>query len=267
VILKGRLAVAAILLPVLYGLIVFLPPFLFFLLAVAAILTAQYEFYRLYDRNGSTAIFLALILGFLLLCRFYFVFPLSFELLVSAILMILLIFQLFFFRNIQSSLPDSSALFISIFYPAGFLGYLIALRLLPDGVGLILFLLFVVWGGDAGAYYAGRSIGGKKLYPAVSPNKTVSGAIGGLLTSVLGGAIAKLLFSPSPFTWNETILLSLLLGGMGQLGDLSESLFKRSAGVKDSSAFVPAHGGILDKLDGVAFSAPLLYYYLFFARG
>ena len=182
VILKSRLAVAAILLPVLYGLIGFLSPFLFFLFATAAILTAQYEFYRLYYRNGSPAIFLALILGFLLLCRFYFAFPLSFELLVSAILMILLIFQLFFFRNIQASLLDSSVLFIGIFYLAGFLGHIIAIRQRPDGIGFIFFLLFVVWGGDAGAYYTGRSIGGKKLYPAVSPNKTVSGAIGGLLT-------------------------------------------------------------------------------------
>jgi len=265
---ESRLGIAVLLLPVLYFLITLLPPFPFFLLVTIAVLTAQYEFYKLYYRNENPkAIFLGLILGGLVLSRFYFTLPVSSDTVISTILMIVLIFQLFFFRTIQQSLLDSAILFMGIFYLAGFLGYLIAIRQIETG--FIFFLLFVVWGGDAGAYYIGRSIGGTKLYPIVSPNKTVSGAIGGLLTSLAGGCIAKLLFISSsfPLTWKEAVFLSLLLGGVGQLGDLVESLFKRSTGVKDSGVLVPAHGGILDKLDGVAFAAPVLYHCLIFAQG
>jgi phosphatidate cytidylyltransferase len=266
---QSRLAVAALLLPILYLLISYLPSFLFFLLVSAAILRAQYEFYRLYFRQNTPLVYLGLCLGFLLLCWLYFTPPLSFALLAISILLALLIFQLFFFQHIQNALLDSSVLFMGIFYLACFLGHCIAIRQQTEGVGFIFFLLFVIWGGDAGAYYVGRSIGGMKLYPVVSPNKTVSGAIGGLLISVAGGVLARRLFIAEsfPFTWGEVVLLSLILGGVGQLGDLVESLFKRSAGVKDSSGLVPAHGGLLDKLDGVAFAAPLLYYYLVFIQG
>jgi phosphatidate cytidylyltransferase len=111
----------------------------------------------------------------------------------------------------------------------------------------------------------GRSVGGPKLYSAISPNKTVSGSIGGFFASLAGGAIAKLFFV-SVLSWGEVTALSLLLGGVGQLGDLVESMFKRSSGVKDSSSIIPAHGGAMDKLDGVAFATPLLYYCIVWLR-
>ncbi len=264
---ENRLAVAALLIPVLYLLITALTPFFFSLLVTAAILRAQYEFYKLYyQQEPPPAVYLGLILGFLLSCQFYFNAPLSFGILFVLILMVILVFHLFFFRQIPLSLADSAVLFMGVFYLAGFLGYLIPIRQMAEGAGFILFLLSVVWGGDAGAYYVGRRIGGKKLYPAVSPNKTVSGSIGGLLASLLGGSLAKLFFLPV-LPWGEMVVLSLFLGGAGQLGDLVESMFKRSGGVKDSSGLIPAHGGALDKLDGVAFAAPLLYYCLVWIKG
>lgn len=259
--LESRLAIAAILVPVLYLLITQLPPFFFFLFVTVVILRAQYEFYKLYFSQPETpkVVYLGLIAGFLLLCKLQFNLAQWTGPLTSFILMMILIYTLFCFREIQTSLTDSAVIFIGIFYLAGFLGYLVAIRQMDEA--LILFLLLVVWGGDAGAYYVGRAVGGKKLYPVISPNKTVSGSIGGLFASVLGGSIAKLFFV-SVLSWEAVIVLSLLLGGIGQLGDLVESMFKRAGGVKDSSGLIPAHGGVFDKLDGVAFATPLLYYCL-----
>ena len=266
VLLKSRLFIAAILVPVLYLAITTSTPLFFFLMVSTAILLGQYEFYRLYfPVNGTGAIAVGLICELLLLFGFY-LHPSSillFEILQVIILLTILIFHLFYARTIQQALSDAGVVLMGVFY-LGLLGHLIMIRQRPAGIGFLLFLLFVVWGGDAGAYYVGRSVGGRKLYPAVSPNKTVSGAIGGLLVSVLSCAIAKLFLMADlvAFPWSDALALSLVLGIAGQLGDLTESLFKRSAGVKDSGGIIPAHGGVLDKLDGVAFSAPLLYYYL-----
>jgi phosphatidate cytidylyltransferase len=105
-------------------------------------------------------------------------------------------------------------------------------------------------------------MGRRKLYPAVSPNKTVEGSFGGLVGSFIAGALGKMVLI-SFFSWSDLLFLSLLLGVFGQLGDLTESMMKRSAGVKDSSGLIPAHGGLLDKLDSVAFAAPVFYYYLY----
>lgn len=270
---QSRLAIAIILLPILYSLLRFLPPFSFFLFLSAIILRVQYEFYRLFFQGRANgAVTLGLGLGFLLsICFFQEAFfaeealiPLN--MVFFAALMGILMYTLFSLRDIKSALADSAVLFLGVMYISGFLSHLIFIRHIPDGQSLIVFLLLVIWGGDAGAYYIGKAIGKRKLYPRVSPNKTVEGSIGGLLGSFLGGGLAKLTFL-SLFSWGELLLVSLLLGGFGQLGDLTESLLKRSAGVKDSSSLVAAHGGLFDKLDSIAFAAPVFYYYLFFVKG
>jgi phosphatidate cytidylyltransferase len=119
---------------------------------------------------------------------------------------------------------------------------------LVGGRGTLLWLLGIVWATDIGAYAAGRSIGGPKLAPRLSPNKTWSGLGGGLVSAALVGLIAAWL-SGAP-----AVALSLLSGGLAvvaQLGDLAESLAKRHFGVKDSSNLIPGHGGLLDRLDGL----------------
>lgn len=267
--LENRLAVAAPLIPALYFLITMAPPLLFFLVAAAGILRAQFEFYKLYfTEKTSSAVYpqrtflFGLTCGGIVLCLFYLNAPPIFFMAVCfLILMAILFFNLFFFREIKLALLDSAVLYAGVFYLAGFLGHLILIRQMPEGAGLILFLLSVVWGNDAGAYYIGRSIGGKKLYPAISPGKTVSGSMGGFFFGCLAGALVKIFFHLT-FSWLTVIALSLVLVAVAQLGDLVESMCKRSAGVKDSGGIIPAHGGLFDKLDGVAFAAPLLYYYL-----
>jgi phosphatidate cytidylyltransferase len=134
---------------------------------------------------------------------------------------------------------------------------LIWLRSLPDlGWGLLLGLLVVVWTTDTAAYVAGRSLGGPRLAPAVSPSKTWSGLCGGVLGAALVGALAAwLLGSGRPA---QAAGLGAILAAVSQLGDLIESAFKRLAGVKDSGSLIPGHGGILDRVDGLLLAAPVL---------
>jgi phosphatidate cytidylyltransferase len=268
---SSRLTTAVVLLPILYLLIQYLPPFLFFLFAAAVVLRVQYEFYLLFFRNREMVpIFLGLALGFLFSWSFYradlFWEGRSAPAVVTLSLMAVLIVTLFSFRDIKTTLVHSAAVFLGVVYISGFLSHLIFLRQMAHGSALILFLLLIVWAGDAAAYYVGRSMGRHPLYPEVSPNKTIEGAVGGLAGSFLGTLAAQFTFLPI-FSGLDFVLVPLIVGGMGQLGDLTESMMKRSAGVKDASSLIPAHGGLFDKLDSVAFAAPVLYYYLLWVKG
>ena len=143
------------------------------------------------------------------------------------------------------------------------LGHLILVRGEPHGSEWILLLLVIVMSGDSAAFYIGTSFGRRKLYPIVSPNKSVEGALGGLGGSIVGAIAAKYIFF-AELTITDAVVMALVLGVLGQVGDLFESLLKRSFGVKDSGSIVPGHGGILDRLDSILFAAPALFYYAWF---
>ncbi len=121
------------------------------------------------------------------------------------------------------------------------------------GRGNVIFLIVAVWASDSAAYLAGRALGGPRLWPAVSPGKTWSGAVGGLFGAMLVGVLAAWLV-PAP--WAGAALVAGMLGILAQAGDLLESGIKRRFGVKDSSQLIPGHGGLLDRLDGLLASAP-----------
>ncbi len=118
----------------------------------------------------------------------------------------------------------------------------------------VLFLVVVVWASDIGAYAAGRLLGGRKLAPAISPGKTWSGAVGGLLAAMLVGEVAGRLLAAGP--GGQAAMVAGLLGVSAQAGDLLESAVKRHFGVKDSGQLIPGHGGLLDRLDGLLTAAP-----------
>ena len=118
----------------------------------------------------------------------------------------------------------------------------------------VLFLVVVVWASDVGAYAAGRWLGGRKLAPAISPGKTWSGAVGGLLAAMLVGEAAARLLAVGPA--GRAAVVAGLLGVSAQAGDLLESAVKRHFGVKDSGRLIPGHGGLLDRLDGLLTAAP-----------
>ena len=138
----------------------------------------------------------------------------------------------------------------------------LALRVAPGGA-LLIFPLVITWASDIGAYFVGRAIGGRKLLPSVSPGKTVAGAIGGLVASMLVSyAYARFVLVPVAslgFTPWGALLFGALISVAAQVGDLFESLIKREGGVKDSSRIIPGHGGILDRFDSLLFVLPVAY--------
>ena len=129
---------------------------------------------------------------------------------------------------------------------------LVYLRNLPMGFAATLYLLAIVWGMDIGAYVVGRLVGGAKLAPVISPNKTWSGFFGGM---VLGGLCAMVVLLLNHQNVIAGLLFAFLLGAVAQGGDLFKSFFKRRAGVKDCGNIIPGHGGVLDRIDGLVFAA------------
>jgi phosphatidate cytidylyltransferase len=140
------------------------------------------------------------------------------------------------------------------------LGHALLLQRLPGGEGLILFLVGVTWAGESAAFAVGSLVGRHRLAPRVSPGKTVEGALAQLVVSV---AAAVLLSGfAAGLTTVQAAGAGMLLGIVGQAGDLAESLIKRSLGVKDAGQIIPGHGGLLDRLDGLLFNTPALVYYV-----
>ncbi len=138
------------------------------------------------------------------------------------------------------------------------------LYLMFPGGHALFFLLTVVWAGDTGAYFSGITFGRHKLAPWLSPKKSIEGALGGLLASVLAG-VGYTRFFPSAFaslSMSELVLVGGVAGVFGQIGDLIESLWKRFSMVKDSSTLLPGHGGFLDRVDGLLFAGPLTWFIL-----
>lgn len=130
----------------------------------------------------------------------------------------------------------------------------------PDGPQWILFTLIVVMIGDTAAYIVGKSIGKTKLCPEISPNKTVEGAVASTIASVIAGVITGYYLLPA-YSWFELAGVAFVMSALGQIGDLFESLIKRSFAVKDSGAFLPGHGGLLDRLDSLIFPLVFIAYY------
>ena len=139
------------------------------------------------------------------------------------------------------------------------------LRYLPMGREWVLFLLVTIFGGDAGAYYVGKGIGRHKLCPKISNGKTIEGAIGGLAVNAMA-ALFIWYIALRDIDPRILVPLALVIGAIGQVGDLAESIVKRSAGVKDSGKILPGHGGMFDRIDALLLAAPFLYWFLFLGK-
>ena len=145
------------------------------------------------------------------------------------------------------------------------LAMLLTIDRYPNGNLWIFFLLSVIFAGDTGAFYIGRRFGKHKLYEAISPKKTWEGAIGGLLSSLVAALIFLHILPVHRLNPNILILV-VALSVTAQIGDLAESMLKRNHGTKDSGRILPGHGGILDRIDGLIFSIPILYMYVSFCK-
>lgn len=162
--------------------------------------------------------------------------------------------------QIERGLPDWLAIVGGLLY-VGWLGsYLVPLRQLDDDGQWVFLAVFATFANDTGAYFVGMAFGRTRLAPRISPSKTVEGSLGGLACGV--AAVPLLSYALGlDIDIGPLIPLAVLMPVAAQLGDLAESLLKRSAGVKDAGVLVPGHGGVLDRLDSLLFVVPMVYYY------
>lgn len=149
---------------------------------------------------------------------------------------------------------------LALFYVPLLFGFACPLFELPGGRGWVFVACFVAFGGDTFAYFTGRAFGRHLLIPSVSPGKTIEGSLGGFLGSIAGAFLAKFLFLDD-LGAIHCVVIGLLGGALGQIGDLVESMLKRSFEIKDSGTLIPGHGGLLDRIDALLFVIPFVYQY------
>lgn len=236
-------------------------PLMFALLIVIVCILALREYFLMAFSRNSKDIYPPLaILGYTtglsIICAAYSN-SAAFILAIIAINFLLCAFLLLQRYKTDPSIVDAVAMQIQgmVYIPVLIAG-LIRIRNTDAGVLWIFFLLSVVFAGDIGAYYAGSYLGRHKLCPSVSPNKTIEGSIGGLCANLLIGGVIKAMFLPS-LPWAACMVMFLLIGTAGQIGDLYESALKRSAQIKDSGTLLPGHGGMLDRIDALLFASPV----------
>lgn len=165
-----------------------------------------------------------------------------------------------FTQNFQNTVYESAGTLLGILYVSWLFGFLILVRHFPNGFGYIVFIGTLAAAEDNIAYGVGKIFGkgGKKLIPAISPNKTVIGSVGGVIGTVLVAWLFR--FAVPDLSLSQSLLLGFVISLTGQIGDLVISAVKRDMGVKDMGALIPGHGGILDRFDSWVFSAPFVYY-------
>ena len=247
--------------PCLILLILFAPPWFFLLFFTVLIFIGLKEFYALaLPMISPKERGMGILLGLLLPVSLYSREPRCFLFALAFLLLFWLIWALFQTQKFPLRVEKASKHLLGFLYISFLLSHFVLMMNLDLGRFLILFTLVAVYFGDTSAFYVGRAWGKRKLAPTISPGKTVEGGWGAIGGSILGALISKYLFLPqlSPV---HAFILGGAIGVLGQLGDLWESLLKRSAQVKDSGTLIPGHGGLLDRIDSVLFSAPLVYYY------
>jgi phosphatidate cytidylyltransferase len=267
-----RVLVAIVLIPIVLGGVWVGGPALVTLLSLASGLAA-WEFYRLAEASGTRplggiGIVLSALFPMLVHARYlgYWVPPVS---LVALLIPALLTVALFARGVAGGPMAAVGSTLIGIVYTGGLLSFAYALRyheFIVDARGgtvLVMMPVVVTWLNDSGAYFAGRTFGRAKLMLTVSPAKTWAGAYGGVIASVLATwAIAALALPPwahLTLRWPGILVVGVALSLAAQVGDLAESMFKREAGVKDSSQLIPGHGGVLDRVDSLLFTLPVGY--------
>ncbi|MBF0202737.1 MAG: phosphatidate cytidylyltransferase [Desulfamplus sp.] len=167
------------------------------------------------------------------------------------------------FKSSPSILDCVAEQIQGVVYIPLFLSFLVLLRNSPNGAHWVVWLWIVIGLSDTGAYYVGSNFGKNPLAKHVSPKKTVEGALGGIGTAALGGVVYGLIFIDE-VSFPVSLLFSIVAAVSGQLGDLFESALKRVGGIKDSGTMLPGHGGILDRIDGLIFAAPVAYLFKVF---
>jgi phosphatidate cytidylyltransferase len=236
------------------------------------ILIGLWEFYRLTEARGIRPYkFLGIGGGLFLSWQTYFEFEGGSETALTLILLVVMVAELFRIEQRHSLYHIATTIF-GVFYVGWLSSHFILLRELPELVGkrysdggwYLLTVFIITWVCDTGAYGVGLAWGRHRLFARVSPKKSVEGAIGGVVSGLLAGLLLGGVFLKGLLALRHFLVIALIVGIVGQIGDLVESLLKRDAQVKDTSRLLPGHGGVLDRFDGLLFAVPVTYWYLKF---
>ncbi len=240
----------------------------FFVFIEIIIALGMLEFYKFAQAKGMQPNQpLGVVAGLILGAQIYF--RGNQEIWLTEMFLVVLLVLTELFRNKGSALHNTGATLLGFAYVAGLWSFMLLLRELPRAINSdyasagtwIVMLLATIWVCDTAAYFCGLAFGRHKLFERVSPKKTWEGAIGGLIFAILMALAAHYWFVRD-LQWWDAIVIGFIVGTIGQMSDLAESLFKRDAGVKDSSSLIPGHGGVLDRFDSEMLTAPLVYLYL-----
>jgi phosphatidate cytidylyltransferase len=261
--LAKRLGSAIVLIPVVIWLTLAAPAALFHAVVIAMATAATWELGRMFERAGRAT---HRWLGPALAAGVTASFLLPGGPVVALAVAVVVVLSAPLWRNEAPSTERATTTLLAVTYIGWLLGHGILLRELPGGGGIVLVLLGVTWVGESAAYFVGSTIGRRKLAPVVSPNKTVEGAVAQVITSVIGAMLLAAWLAPG---WSATqaAAAGVVVGVIGQVGDLSESVIKRSVGTKDTGGLIPGHGGVLDRLDSLLFNVPALYYLVVITGG
>lgn len=241
------------------------PNWVFCLVTAAFIGTALYEFFSVLEKRGFVVYkYFGTTIGMIIPVSIYFHLGGGYANLEPFFIVIasLFAFVLQFIRkeNAKNHLISVAVTLFALFYISWFFSFFIKIKYLPLGAELVAFLILVTKIGDVAAFFGGKKFGKNPLIPRISPRKTKEGAAAGLIASVLMAFLCRGFLVG--FSYFHTLILGFLLGIIGQVGDLAESLFKRDFDVKDAGTGLPGLGGILDVIDSLLFTAPIFYFYL-----
>lgn len=263
--LTNRLLSALVGIPTILALIYFGPPWGWALFLAIAVVVGALEFFGMTHPNDGISKGLGIIASVGVFAMFWW-FGTDARVLLTALLALPLFALFVTLARLGANETTGMRAFAMAFGPVWIGGGLATMALLrrdggDSGPGFVILSLVLSWFSDTGAYFAGRFLGKHKLYEAVSPKKTVEGAIGGLVAAVAGAVVGHYFYLRS-LPLDHAIILAIVAGALGQAGDLGESMLKRSFGVKDSGGIVPGHGGILDRIDALVVTSAFSYAYI-----
>lgn len=254
-----RVLTAAVLIPPLVIAVIKLSHFLFFLLLLVVIYIATYEFSMLIEASGGKFLKIPTYIGaFLIPFGFYLNDFKLFLLTVFVVSFSSLSIKLLGDQPLESTFNTVGNTFLNIFYVPFFFSFIMLLRNI--NFHYIFYLFVVIFLSDTFAYFFGIRFGKKRLYEIISPKKSIEGLLAGILGGLSGGLLYAYIFLDISLI--HIFASSGLVVFAGVIGDLTESMFKRKAGVKDSGNIFPGHGGMLDRVDALLFGAPVLYFYV-----
>ncbi|KUK56392.1 MAG: Phosphatidate cytidylyltransferase [Atribacteria bacterium 34_128] len=244
---------------------IFWEEFPFFIVVIIIAFLGLKELYSIAHKRGYRPSYIlgGILTLYFIIITVYDIYCLNYyieNIIITFFIILTFIFQLFK-KDYSKVLSEISITFFVSIYLGYLFSFILKIKDLPNGNYYLISLLIIAWGNDVGAYLIGTKFGKNKMFPQISPKKTIEGSMGGIAFSIASTFALKNWLN---LTFNELIFLGLIIAIMAQIGDLFESVLKRGSGVKDSGTLIPGQGGILDCFDSLIFAAPVFYYYIIF---